>query len=213
MTESATPDGPRFSPWWSLLLLPAALLIGWGIGQLPGPPPRPPAERPTRVATRRSGARPLPAIVRSEAGASQAPGPAAASFQTSPEPRRLEYSTWTTSYESALAESRRTGKPVLIDFSAEWCGYCRALEEQVLAEHERGRAVELAVVPLVIMDRTREEGSNPPQVEELRQRYQVDAFPTLVVFSPAGGRSEKLRGYAGADATVEWIQRAAEQVR
>jgi hypothetical protein len=62
--------------------------------------------------------------------------------------------------------------------------------------------------------RAREEGRNPPAIEDLQRQFQVDAFPTLVVLSPATGRVVKPRG-AAADpaAAVAWIKRAASEVR
>src|SRR5437773_6471739 len=42
MSESPTPAGRGISPWWGLTLIPAGLLIGWLVVQLPGPKPHPP---------------------------------------------------------------------------------------------------------------------------------------------------------------------------
>lgn len=216
MTESPTPVSRGISPWWALLLLPAGLAIGWGIGQLPGPRPdaravaaRPPsdaADTPSEVPGTTSPTRGDP---------SEAPAPEAApasAEQPTAEARRPEYSQWTT-LEDALAESRRNGKPVLIDFSAEWCGPCRAMKEQVFEEGPRAQVVQSAVIPVSIVDRRREAGSNPPETEELQQRYQVDAFPTLVVFSPASGQTVRTKGFGDADRTVGWIVQAAKTVR
>jgi thiol:disulfide interchange protein len=123
-----------------------------------------------------------------------------------------ELSQW-TSLANATAESQRNGKPILIDFSADWCGPCQALKQTVFEDAQNGRIVKLAVIPVSVVDRNREEGENPGDIQELQDRYGVNAFPTLVVFSPRTGKSEKVRGYGGPDRTVAWIKEAVRKVR
>lgn len=115
--------------------------------------------------------------------------------------------------DAAIEESRRSGKPVLLDFNADWCPPCRRMKEDVFENPAHARAVEAAVVPVSVVDRYRETGANPPEVEELQRRFGIEAFPTLVAFSPATGRFVKDAGFGGAAYTVEWIADAARQVK
>lgn len=129
-----------------------------------------------------------------------------------PAPGSMVVSTWTT-YDAALAESRRNGKAVLLDFNAEWCSPCRMLKRELFDRPVEGREVCTAVIPVSLVDRVRETGANPPDLDVLQRRFGIDSFPTLVVYSPATGREEKLVGYAGRTATLRWIVSAAAAVR
>ena len=188
------------SPLWLLAVLPVGLLIGWAVAQLPGPSVQPvPATSPTLPANAEpQGARVHP-------GAAQ-PVPAA------PQRRRAELSQW-TSFAAAVEESKGSGRPILIDFNADWCGPCQAMKHQVFEDGTLGPLVQSQVVPVSIVDRTREAGSNPEDVERLMQQFQVEAFPTLVVFSPRTGRAIRTQGFGGPEATVAWIEEAARRVK
>jgi len=145
------------------------------------------------------------------------PGPAeSVTFRDPVRPRRApirgRVSEWTT-LDLAIAESRRTGKPVMIDFNADWCPPCRRMKREVFEDGIHAATVKTAVIPVSIVDRKREEGQNPSEIEDLQRRYEIDAFPTLIVFNPATGRAERARGYGDAEATVAWITSAARSVR
>jgi thiol:disulfide interchange protein len=98
-------------------------------------------------------------------------------------------------------------------YNAEWCGPCQAMKREVFEDGERGATVRALVVPVSIVDRTREEGRNSAQNEDLQQHYHVDAFPTLVVFSPVTGRAQQTTGFGAGDATLRWIEAAARSVK
>jgi thiol-disulfide isomerase/thioredoxin len=209
MSNSRKHPPNAVSPWWALLLLPAGLLVGWAIGEMPTGSTAPPAAR-AGSASVPAGLAPPP-----EAPAARAPG--RGSWESDPAPAAGESpaaveSRW-TDFASALEESRRTGKPVMLDFNADWCPPCQLMKRQVFDAAPHARAVQTAVIPVSIVDRYRETGANSPEVESLQRQFRVDAFPTLVVFSPATGRSVASRGYGGAAATVAWIEQAASQVR
>jgi thiol:disulfide interchange protein len=205
MADAPERTSRALSPLWALLLLPLGLGAGVLLGHLPEPEVRAPAPA-ALIATA--------PVAAPRAASPDGPDPSAAAHAPSQVPAapRVEESAWTT-YSAALAESRRNGKPILLDFNAEWCPPCRMLTRQVFDHGEHGRAVREAVIPVSVVDRRREDGSNPAEVEELQRRHGIEAFPTLVVLDPVSGRSESQRGYGGAEATVEWIRRAARSVR
>ena len=136
--------------------------------------------------------------------------PAAASDDTVPDPAL--YAAWTT-YADAVRQSRADGKPVLLSFAAAWSEPATQLRREVFDDVAAGITVRAAVIPVAICDRVREDGENPADIGKLEQRFKVDAFPTLVVFSPTSGQVRRLPGYPGLAQTLRWITESAEAVR
>lgn len=94
-----------------------------------------------------------------------------------------------------MAVTGRVEIPVLVQFDAEWCPYCRALQPD-LEKLARKKKDKLVVVRL-------DTDAEP----ELTIQYDVKSLPTLIIFQ--GG--EVLARHEGApkgDALVEWVETA-----
>ncbi len=191
--------------WPVVLLILACPLAGWMLGQLPSPKPM-----ADRIAARSEGEAPSSASAPEVVEIPEA-NQVRQQIETPTVPNPIA-SEW-TSYSSALSEAQRNDKPILIDFNAAWCGPCRQMKQTLFDDGDRGRAVQALVIPVSITDRAREDGSNPQETEELQQRYHVDAFPTLIVFSPRTGRTMKTQGFGDPDQMLQWIQQASGAVR
>jgi thiol-disulfide isomerase/thioredoxin len=111
---------------------------------------------------------------------------------------------WKSTAEAAQA-ARQSGKPILYDFTAEWCGPCRALDADGWADGRVAAYVNDSFEPARVMDRMREEGRNPPGVDELQRKYGVNAFPTLVVAAPDGREIAITQGYGGKQKLMAFL--------
>ena len=190
MTDPRVPSGRPPLLWLGLLLIaPAAFFLGQLTGNLPGGSSRT-AEAPSRPAVAANPAAAYPSDPGSEPATGEAEG--------------LRW-RWMS---DATEESRRTGKPVLIDFNADWCPPCQRMKREVFEDREMAGAIAASVVPVSIVD-----GANASRDEELRRRFSIQAYPTLVVLNPATGQYLSHRGYGNPGATRQWIASAAQQVR
>lgn len=85
--------------------------------------------------------------------------------------------TWRTDLEAALAEAKTSGKPVLVDFSAEWCPPCKVMKHEVWPDPEVGRLVNTGYVPVLV---------DIDKHQALAQRYNVTSIPTVLVLDSWG---------------------------
>jgi len=112
---------------------------------------------------------------------------------------------WVPVQEAAVA-SRAAGRPILYDFTAEWCPPCKVLDREGWNDGEIAALVNRSFLPARIMDRQREEGKNSPAVAELQRRYGISGFPTLVVATADGREVAKFVGYRGHAALTQFLK-------
>jgi len=85
---------------------------------------------------------------------------------------------WVRDEKTAVLQSRATGKPLLIDFFAEWCAACKELDVHTWTDPVVAKEVADRFVPLKI-DATEESAEN----DELQKKYQVPGLPTVLMMA------------------------------
>lgn len=103
-----------------------------------------------------------------------------------------------------LASARAAGKPVMLDFSAEWCVSCKEMEKHTFPDP----AVRSALAPLVLLRADVTENNAGDQA--LLRRFGIYGPPTIAFFGPDGNerRSFRLVGYVKAERFREHVARA-----
>jgi thiol:disulfide interchange protein len=120
-------------------------------------------------------------------------------------PRPRGQVSWVPLAEAARVASE-TGRPILYEFTAAWCGPCKRMEREAFANPELAAFINTRLVPVQLVDRQKEDGANSPEIQSLRDRFRVEAFPTLVV-ARADGSFERAVGYAAPHLVNGFLKR------
>ncbi len=111
------------------------------------------------------------------------------------------------SIQDGEEEFQKGQKPILYDFTAEWCGYCKKMKAEVFDDKAQADWIGQSFILVTVMDRRRETKTNPPEVTELQTRYQIRGFPTLVVRYP-NNDSKVHVGYLGRESLIQFLKDA-----
>ena len=117
-----------------------------------------------------------------------------------------EGEAWTPYSPKALAAAAEEGKPVVLNFYADWCAFCRILIKN-LADPEVV-ALSRKLVTLKVDLTT----SESPEAKALMRQYQIRGVPTLIFLGPDGQEEKDLRA-VGAVGPEEIARRMEELLK
>lgn len=102
--------------------------------------------------------------------------------------------TWLKSEEDALAKANTEGKPMMIDFGAEWCGACKELEHKTFPDKDV--RIEAQRYIALRIDATDDEDVN---VNKLKDKYHVIGLPTVIILDKNGKETTRFTEFVKAD--------------
>ncbi len=109
--------------------------------------------------------------------------------------------TWLHSEKEATAMAQSEKRPLMVDFTADWCGACKEFAKHTFADP---RVMEKAGGFVAVkFDATNDED---PQVEEVKKKYGVVGLPTVVIFDSTGKERQRFTEFVPADKFLKAIE-------
>jgi thiol-disulfide isomerase/thioredoxin len=103
---------------------------------------------------------------------------------------------WESTLTGALKRAEITGKRVLVDFTATWCGPCTTMDELVFSS----KAVVDAGVDTIFVK------VDADAQRDIIKKYKVSAYPTLVMLDGTGKELKRVRGYQSIREMVTFLK-------
>ncbi|MCL2258717.1 MAG: thioredoxin family protein, partial [Proteobacteria bacterium] len=105
-------------------------------------------------------------------------------------------------FDEALLQAKEEGRPVLVDFFAQWCVACRELDKISYADAKVQREAERFI--RIKVDGTRES----KQIEALYERFSIQGLPTVIFISPKGEllSRPRMEGFLGPREVLRLMQ-------
>ena len=123
----------------------------------------------------------------------------AAAGSTATAPKQLIGGPAGSPLDRALAGARANGLPIIVQFSAAWCGPCKRLEEVTLADPQVARLMSDSTLVRVDMD------ADP----QAARSNGVTAAPTILFVSSDGSVVDRLVGFERPAEFVARLRRMA----
>lgn len=112
-------------------------------------------------------------------------------------------------YEGSLSEvlkkAKEENKPVFVDVSASWCGYCKKLKRNAFSDKQVGSYFNEHFINISI---DAEKGEGPT----VAQQYNVQGYPTLFVIDKDGKVILYSSGYMGSGDLLKFGETAFKKI-
>lgn len=110
---------------------------------------------------------------------------------------------WLTSFDNALQTAQQKHKPIMIDFYADWCGWCKRLDTDTYAHADVVSKAEDFIALKIDADVER----------GLSSRYRIAGLPTILFIDQTGSEIHRVVGYRRPQQFVQEMETALKAFR
>lgn len=103
---------------------------------------------------------------------------------------------WGTDLNQAMQEAKATNKSIFVDFYADWCAYCREMDEGTYTDPQVKEKLSQNYVLLKV-----DVDENP----SVSSKYQAYSLPTMIIIDPNGNEIKRIIGYQNAEQLLNQI--------
>jgi len=107
---------------------------------------------------------------------------------------------WAKNFDDALVQAKESKRYAMIDFTADWCIWCKRLDSDVYGDETAAKAIDAAVVSVKV-DTESEEGK--PIAE--RYKAMIQGLPTILFVDEKGEVVGRMVGYKPAKEFVKAV--------
>jgi thioredoxin:protein disulfide reductase len=103
---------------------------------------------------------------------------------------------WEHSEKDASARAKSEGRPLLVDFTADWCAACKEIAKETFSDP---RVMEKAVAAKYVAVKVDATNDEDPQVDAVKGKYRVVGLPTVVIFDSTGQERKRFNEFVGPE--------------
>ena len=107
---------------------------------------------------------------------------------------------WLTELNPGIAQAKETGRPIMVDFYADWCGPCKMLDAQTYSDDRVAAASTNWVMVRIDVDKN----------QGLASYYNVQSIPTIMVLTAEGKEVRREVGFIGVGPMLTLMEKGGK---
>jgi thioredoxin:protein disulfide reductase len=108
---------------------------------------------------------------------------------------------WNTNLQQSFVIAKKKQKPLILDFTADWCSACKELEAMTFSNQKISNKLKNNWI-LARVDAT----TDSKELRSVLQKYKVLGFPTVIFFSPSGKELNRFSGFIPPDKFSKFLK-------